>query len=142
MTPPHASDGISPEVSLTRLAARRLRSIASGQFSPEVREKVVVCLVDYHGAVQTGLSTPWSATLIKYATTRPGPAEAHAWGTKSKVSAEIAAFFNAALAHRYVHPFLDSTRLDSLHASLYHLTISVPSVTTCISNPVLISARS
>ncbi|KAK5465488.1 hypothetical protein LTS15_002051 [Exophiala xenobiotica] len=110
MTPLHSSSGTSPEISLTRLAARRLQSIVSGQLSPEVREKVVVCLVDYHGAVQTGLSSPWSATLIKYASTRHGPAEAYAWGTRSKVSAETAAFVNAALAHSAIR---DDMHLES-----------------------------
>ncbi|KAJ9498551.1 hypothetical protein H2202_005736 [Exophiala xenobiotica] len=137
MTPLHSSNGSSPEMSLTRLAARRLQSIVSGQLSPEVREKVVVCLVDYHGAVQTGLSSPWSAILIKYASTRPGPAEAHAWGTKSKVSAEAAAFVNAALAHsRQTSPYqankISAIRDDMHLESCSHIGSIVISAATAL----------
>lgn len=86
--------------SLTRLVARRLHQIAATELSPEVYDKATHCVVDWFGAVHTGLLLPWKGALLRYAKLNRGTAEAYAWGLGQDVSAETAAFVNATLAHR------------------------------------------
>jgi 2-methylcitrate dehydratase PrpD len=86
---------------LTRLAARRIHEIATAQISEEVYRKASYCLIDYLGAVHSGLLLPWKDALLKYAKLNSGRPEAYAWGVNGEVSAETAAFMNATLAHRY-----------------------------------------
>jgi 2-methylcitrate dehydratase PrpD len=85
---------------LTRLAARRLHQIATEDLSQEVYDKATYCLIDYLGAVNSGLLLPWAPALKKYAELNAGRPEAFAWGSRQQVSAESAAFINATLAHR------------------------------------------
>jgi 2-methylcitrate dehydratase PrpD len=85
---------------LTRLAARRINEIATGQIPDEVYRKASYCLIDYLGAVHSGLLLPWKDALLKYAKLNAGKSEAYAWGVNGEVSAETAAFVNATLAHR------------------------------------------
>ena len=94
-----ASNGSSGE-SLIRKAARRLRHISENDVTPELREKAGFALLDYFGAIATGLQAPWASHLVKYARSRRGVCEAHAWGLQEDIAAETAAFTNAALAHR------------------------------------------
>jgi 2-methylcitrate dehydratase PrpD len=86
--------------SLTRLATRRLRQIATEELRPELYDKAVYCIIDWLGAVQSGLTLPWKDALIKYAKLNHGTPEAFAWGVNQGVSTETAAFVNATLAHR------------------------------------------
>lgn len=85
---------------LARLAAKRLQRIAAQDIPPALREKVSLAVLDYLGAVASGLQSPWAPQVCKYAQSRPGAAEAHAWGLQKDISAETAAFVNATLAHR------------------------------------------
>ncbi|KIW91751.1 uncharacterized protein Z519_07719 [Cladophialophora bantiana CBS 173.52] len=93
----------NPEPTLTYLAARRLEKIRNSKLTPAVEEKATLCLLDYLGALVSGLSTPWSAALLKYAQgASSGRGDAHVMGLKSLVSADVAAFTNAALAHSII----------------------------------------
>lgn len=93
-------DRLAPEQhSLTRIATKRLAQIAAGDFNPEVREKASLCLLDFLGAAQYGLSGPFSAHILKYASLRAGKPEAFCFAMDKGVCAETAAFTNAMLAH-------------------------------------------
>ncbi|OAL39978.1 hypothetical protein AYO20_00891 [Fonsecaea nubica] len=85
--------------SLTRLAVRRIRRIATEELSQELYDKATFCIIDWFGAVHTGLLLPWKDALLKYAKLNRGSAEAYAWGIGGDVSTETAAFVNATLAH-------------------------------------------
>ncbi|KAJ9610250.1 hypothetical protein H2200_005027 [Cladophialophora chaetospira] len=85
--------------SLTRLTARRLHQIATEELSQELYDKAIFCIIDWFGAVHTGLLLPWKDALVKYAKLNRGTQEAYAWGIQQQVSAETAAFVNATLAH-------------------------------------------
>ncbi|KIW86778.1 uncharacterized protein Z519_12564 [Cladophialophora bantiana CBS 173.52] len=85
--------------SLTRLAARRIRQIATEELSQQLYDKATFCIIDWLGAVHTGLLLPWKDALVKYAKLNRGIAEAYAWGIDGDVSTETAAFVNATLAH-------------------------------------------
>ena len=85
--------------SLARLAARRLHKIASSDLTRSLREKVSLAILDYLGAIGSGLQAPWAPQVCRYAQSRPGAPEAHAWGIRDNISAETAAFLNATLAH-------------------------------------------
>ena len=98
-----SSNGVkigTSEQSLIRQAVRRLRHISEDGVAPQLREKVALTLLDYFGAISSGLQAPWATQLVKYARGRKGAHEAHAWGLQEDRSAETAAFINAALAHR------------------------------------------
>ena len=97
-----ATNGSKTPPSLTLLAARRLHQIANDDLSPEVYDKAVHCIIDYLGAVHTGLLLPWKDALLKYASLNLGSPQAYAWGIDKEVSTETAAFVNAVLAHRWV----------------------------------------
>lgn len=114
----HAAHNQSP--SLTRLAARHLLSPDFHDLPSEVKQKASLCLLDYLGATISGLSSPWSSSLLRYAETRPGAPEAHLWGSANPVSAEVAAFTNAALGHSNIR--------DDMHvAACSHIgTIVIP----------------
>lgn len=86
----------SEDVSLIRLAAKRLQKIT---INPELREKTILTILDYLGAISSGLKAPWAENVIKYGRTQQGRPEAHAWGLQEKASAKTAAFVNAFLAH-------------------------------------------
>ena len=103
MTQTEISNGAGKET-LTRLAARRLRQIADNGLSPQLRQKAQLAILDYLGAVASGLQAPWAPSVVKYAQSRRGARESHAWGLQEEVSAETAAFVNATLAHRWVSP--------------------------------------
>jgi 2-methylcitrate dehydratase PrpD len=85
---------------LTRRTARRLHHIATAELSSELYDKAIFCIVDFLGAVHTGLLLPWKDSLVKYARLNAGKPEAYVWGIDDKVSVETAAFVNATLAHR------------------------------------------
>lgn len=90
---------------LTRLAAQRVEEIRSGTLTDEVREKAKLCLLDYLGALVSGLtSAPWAPALLscaqKSVTGSEGAGQAHIMGLEAAVSAETAAFYNASIAHR------------------------------------------
>lgn len=97
-----STNGTSENVkeSLISLAAQRVRHISESDVSPQLKEKVSLAILDYLGAVASGLQAPWAGQLIKYARSRQGAPEAHVWGLQENISAETAAFVNAALAHR------------------------------------------
>ena len=96
------SNGSTTET-LTQLAARRLEEIRHHDLPKNVQEKAITCLLDYLGALVSGLSTPWSSALLKYAKgTCATAGEARVMGLDTLVSAEMAAFTNAAIAHRRV----------------------------------------
>ncbi|EXJ57322.1 hypothetical protein A1O7_07669 [Cladophialophora yegresii CBS 114405] len=84
---------------LTRLAARRLHQIATEELQPELYDKAIYCIIDWLGAVHSGLSLPWKDALMKYAKLNRGTPEAFAWGVNQEISTETAAFVNATLAH-------------------------------------------
>jgi hypothetical protein len=86
--------------SLTRLAARRLEQISSGQLSAEVKEKASLCLLDFLGACQSGLGGDLGEPLLKYAALNAGKPEAFAFGTDKLICAETAAFVHAVLVNR------------------------------------------
>ena len=86
---------------LTELASGHLERLRSCIVKAEVREQAVQCLVDYLGALISGLAAPWSAALLQYAKmASPGKGSAHVMGLDIPLAAEVAAFTNAALAHR------------------------------------------
>ena len=86
--------------SLIRLTARRLKKISTSELSSELSEKAALALIDYFGAIASGLQAPWAPHLVKYVKTRSGMSEAHVWGLQKDVTVETAAFVNSALAHR------------------------------------------
>jgi 2-methylcitrate dehydratase PrpD len=89
------------EPTLTELAFGHLERLRSCEVKAEVQEKAVQCLVDYLGALISGLAAPWSAALLQYAkVASPGKGSAHVMGLDISLAAEVAAFTNAALAHR------------------------------------------
>ena len=88
------------KVSLLRLAARRLRQITQGEIPQRLNEKARLAVLDYLGAIASGLQAPWAPQVVRYARRRGGVREAHTWGLQEDVSAETAAFVNATLAHR------------------------------------------
>lgn len=95
---------------LTQLAAQHLEKIRDSKLNPEVRYKTILCLLDYLGALFSGLSTPWAPILLKYAQVSSGGVGGlctslpmggvHVMGLDSRYSAETAAFTNASIAHR------------------------------------------
>ena len=95
-----ASNGTGGE-SLIRLTVRRLQKISRSELSLELREKATLALIDYFGAIASGLQSPWAPSLVKYAKSRSGVNEAHVWGLQKDVTVETAALVNSALAHRY-----------------------------------------
>jgi 2-methylcitrate dehydratase PrpD len=92
----------TPSPPLTRLAAQRLSKISTSPLRPEVRQKAAHCLIDYLGALVTGLSAPWATALHKYASTSSTNGDCHIIGLPTPVSAETAAFTNAAIAHSVI----------------------------------------
>jgi 2-methylcitrate dehydratase PrpD len=104
----HANNGLAVP-SLTQLAAQHLERIRNSKLTSEVRDKTVLCLLDYLGALISGLSTPWASALLKYAGASSGGAcglptssqgAVNVMGLGSHCSAEQAAFTNASIAHR------------------------------------------
>jgi hypothetical protein len=94
---------VKPTPPLLHLAVDRLEVIRKDKLPQEVYDKAVLCLFDYLGALVSGLSAPWSSSLLRYAQgAGSGPSEAWAIGVDSPISAESAAFHNAAIGHRYV----------------------------------------
>ena len=90
-------------LTLTQLAARRLETIRGSELTVEVQGKAVTCLLDYLGALTTGLSAPWSGALLDYARAScPAGGGCYIMGLTELLSAEVAAFTNAAIAHRQV----------------------------------------
>jgi 2-methylcitrate dehydratase PrpD len=87
---------------LTRLTAQRLSQINTTQLRPEVRQKASFCLIDYLGALITGISAPWASALHKYATISSNKGDCHVIGLSTPVNAETAAFTNAAIAHSVI----------------------------------------
>lgn len=90
------------EAFATVLAARRLHEIATEQPPVEVRAAVADRLLDFFGACMAGLASPWAPAILKYVAGRPGAGEAFQWGSPVAVSAEVAAFGNAALGHSVI----------------------------------------
>lgn len=98
----HSSES-TPLPTLTQLAAQRLEEIRTTTLPREVTDKAKLCLIDYLGALISGLSAPWSQALLQYARlSSPGCAQAFVPGLEGEglVSAEVAAFTNASIAHR------------------------------------------
>lgn len=98
------SDGVDdPGQSLTYVAAIRLQRIRDQKLSPAVQDKAILCLIDYLGALISGLSSDWSGSLLQWAKrSSPSGGPAHVMGLDVPVSAETAAFANASIAHRCV----------------------------------------
>ena len=96
-----ASNG-SADSSLIRLTVNRLQTISQSEISIELEDKATLAILDYFGAIASGLQAPWAPHLVKYADSRAGMNEAHVWGLQKDVPVETAAFVNSALAHRYV----------------------------------------
>lgn len=94
-----ATNGASHGDSLIRQTVKRLKAISITELSPQLREKATLAILDYFGAVASGLQAPWAPHLVKYANSRKGISEAHVWGLQKDVSVETAAFVNSALAH-------------------------------------------
>lgn len=88
------------EESLIRLTVKRLQKISTTELSSELRQKATLALLDYFGAIASGLQAPWAPHLVKYSESRSGMSESHAWGLQKNVSVETAAFVNSAMAHR------------------------------------------
>ena len=84
---------------LSRLCARRLRTIATVPIPSDLSAKVSLTIIDYLGAIASGLQAPWSSSVIAYAKARRGNPEAHVWGLNADSTAEVAAFVNATLGH-------------------------------------------
>lgn len=87
------------EESLIRQTVKRLHRISKDELPSKLRDKATVAILDYFGAVASGLQAPWAPHLVKYASSRSGTPEAHVWGLQKDVSVETAAFVNSALAH-------------------------------------------
>ena len=87
---------------LTHLAALHLARIRNNELPDGVKKQAVRCLLDYLGALVSGLSASWASSLLDCAQSQPstGVRGAHVVGLKGAVSAEVAAFTNAAIAHR------------------------------------------
>ena len=87
---------------LINLAVERLATLRNSELSDAVYEKATLCLIDYLGAVVSGLSAPWSPSLLRYAQKAASSGRGEAWavGLDQLVSAELAAFTNAAVGHR------------------------------------------
>lgn len=98
------SDGVDASgQSLTYVAALRLQRIRDHDLSPTVQKKAILCLIDYLGALISGLSSDWSGSLLQWAKiSSPSGGPAHVMGLAGPVSAETAAFANASIAHRCV----------------------------------------
>lgn len=99
---------MTSNATLTDLAAGRLFSIRDDELPEEVQHKAVLCLMDYLGALCAGLPVPWASALLSYARSQPslavcdGGGAAHVLGLEKPVSAEVAAFANAAIAHSVI----------------------------------------
>lgn len=101
MAPALNGTASTPTPTLTELAAGRLERLRKCELRAEVQERAVHCLIDYLGALISGLAAPWSAALLQYAqVASPGKGPAHVMGLDTPLAAEVAAFTNAALAHR------------------------------------------
>ena len=85
---------------LTTLTARRLHQIATSDLPTALYEKASLCIIDFLGAVHTGLQLPWKDALVKYVQLQGRKPEAYAWGVGRDVAVQGAAFGNAVLAHR------------------------------------------
>ncbi len=87
-------------LSLIRLTTQRLQNLAIHEVHSQLSEKATLAIVDYLGAVATGLEAPWRPSLVQYARHRKNGSESYVWGLGTTASSETAAFVNAALAHR------------------------------------------
>jgi len=89
---------------LLHLAATRLDTIRNEELPQEVYDKAVLCLLDFLGALVSGLSAPWAGSLVRYtkSTAGGGGVGNGVWaiGIAEPVSVEGAAFHNAAVGHR------------------------------------------
>jgi 2-methylcitrate dehydratase PrpD len=91
------------QVPLTYLAARRLEHLRTSRLTPKVEHKSILCLLDYLGALISGLSATWSGALLKCAQAMsPSGGNALVLGLGPAVAADVAAFTSAAIAHRFV----------------------------------------
>lgn len=99
-----ATNGIkndSPRDSLIRATVKRLQRLSDNALPSELKDKTELAIIDYFGAIASGLQAPWAYSVIKYAKSRSrGVNEAHAWGLNEDIAVETAAFVNATLAHR------------------------------------------
>lgn len=102
---------------LLHLAVDRLETIRGEKVPQDVYDKAVLCLIDYLGALVSGLGAPWAASLLRYTQSAGGGggggAGAWAIGISELVSAESAAFHNAAVGHRYVLSCCVVLQIDS-----------------------------
>ena len=93
---------------LAELAAERLIRLRDAELPDQVQQKAVLCILDFLGALCSGLSVPWESALLSYAKRQPsaavvdGGGAAHVVGLGKPVSAEVAAFTNAAVAHSVI----------------------------------------
>jgi 2-methylcitrate dehydratase PrpD len=88
---------------LTQLAAEHILKVRLEDLTPEVETKALTCLLDYLGALISGLSAPWSKALLNYARTAISTTgTSTVIGLDGRVPADIAAFVNASIAHRQV----------------------------------------
>ena len=107
---------MTANATLTDLAAGHLHSIRDTELPEAVQHKAILCLIDYLGALCAGLSVPWASALLSYARSQPslavshGGGAAHVLGLEKPVSAEVAAFTNAAVAHSVIR---DDMHLDA-----------------------------
>jgi delta1-piperideine-2-carboxylate reductase len=97
------SNGFNPHqqhasVGLVRLAARRLHTIATTPLTRALKAKASLTILDYLGAVASGLSQPWASSILRYAQgTRSAPQSSSSFALF--VDTEKTAFLLAALAH-------------------------------------------
>ena len=93
--------GLESAQTLAHLAAYRIQKIRTSPLPSGVEEKATKCLLDYLGALISGLTAPWSRGLLSYANiAAPGNGAAHIMGLGSRMAPEVIAFTNAAIAHR------------------------------------------
>lgn len=94
-----SANGVPYSASLTHQTAQRLQKIASSDVSQQLKEKASLAILDYLGAIASGLQAPWAPSVCSYGRARKGISESHAWGIQVDTNAETAAWVNATLAH-------------------------------------------
>ena len=114
---------MTSDPTLTDLAATRLQQLHDKPLPEHVEKQAILCLLDYLGALVSGLSAPWAPALLSYAQAHAIPlgsvqGTAHVISMERLVSAEIAAFTNAAIAHSIIR--------DDMHlASGSHIGVMI-----------------
>jgi 2-methylcitrate dehydratase PrpD len=95
-----AINGDESNTTLIHLTASRLRTISETKLSSQLAEKAILAILDYLGAISSGLKAPWASQAVNYARAQQGLQEAYAWGLREDANVKTAAYLNALLAHR------------------------------------------